>query len=472
MMRFNCIPTEMALLSLFAVLSASVLSLCDALSVQPRQSSSQYTYVDLSVNNGASVHRASGVLYGVPDVQGQIPSSFYTGMGFNYLSAGGAQDPAATGWIYGGYTTRILEVISNYKTARTYGAQFILKMSDIWGADGTQATTAIWPGDNGSYTEFDRFLAQLVSDLKANSMTTNIKILIWNEPDLGTVFWYPGQARYLAMWSHAVTYLRTNLPGVPIAGPAFANSPVSTNTWWTAFLAQVKADGTAPDVYTWHHEGDITSTLDDLQTTQPNMVAMLNSYGLTVGEFIIDEYGTSAEQVPSGAAWWISRLERYNMSGMRGNWASGAQLHDFLAGLLGKTDVDSATGTGYFANGEWNVYNYYATTMTGYRVKTTGSTDRLMDCYAVVGTNVVRILVGGRVITGTYELVIENLSSLGLATSGTITVHTYQFAYAGVYVASPVTDLGTYAHTYTGNTLSLPIYQTSTTTTWAFEFPF
>ncbi|KAG8995203.1 hypothetical protein FRB94_009341 [Tulasnella sp. JGI-2019a] len=345
-------------------------------------------------------------------------------MGFNYLSAGGAQDPAATGWIYGGYTTRILEVISNYKTARTYGAQFILKMSDIWGADGTQATTAIWPGDNGSYTEFDRFLAQLVSDLKANSMTTNIKILIWNEPDLGTVFWYPGQARYLAMWSHAVTYLRTNLPGVPIAGPAFANSPVSTNTWWTAFLAQVKADGTAPDVYTWHHEGDITSTLDDLQTTQPNMVAMLNSYGLTVGEFIIDEYGTSAEQVPSGAAWWISRLERYNMSGMRGNWASGAQLHDFLAGLLGKTDVDSATGTGYFANG------------------------------------------------GTYELVIENLSSLGLATSGTITVHTYQFAYAGVYVASPVTDLGTYAHTYTGNTLSLPIYQTSTTTTWAFEFPF
>lgn len=64
-----------------------------------------------------------GVLYGVPDVQGQIPASFYTGedpskpkssilfmpslptgMGFSYLSAGAAQDPTATGWIYGGYT--------------------------------------------------------------------------------------------------------------------------------------------------------------------------------------------------------------------------------------------------------------------------------------------------------------------------------------------------------------------------------
>lgn len=139
---------------------------------------------------------------------------------------------------------------------------------------------------------------------------------------------------------------------------------------------------------------------------------------------VIDEYGTSAEEVPGGSAWWISRLERYNMYGLRGNWASGAQLHDFLAGLLGKTDVTSTTGTGYYANGgkalfsstvlasfslfsqldcfcsDWNVYQYYATQMTGYRVATTGSTDRLMDCYAVVGSGIVRILVGGRQIIG------------------------------------------------------------------------
>lgn len=66
---------------------------------------------------------------------------------------------------------------------------------------------------------------------------------------------------------------------------------------------------------------------------------------------VIDEYGTVAEEVPGGSAWWISRLERYNMYGLRGNWASGAQLHDFLAGLLGKTDVTSATGAGYYPNG-------------------------------------------------------------------------------------------------------------------------
>lgn len=123
------------------------------------------------------------------------------------------------------------------------------------------------------------------------------------------------------------------------------------------------------------------------------------------------------------------------MYGLRGNWASGAQLQDFLAGLLGKTNVNSVTGTGYYANGgmlfpwldlkhrvadyrlhyvvifviDWNVYHYYATAMTGYRVQTTGSTDRLMDCYAVVGTNIVRVLVGGRQITGKASITDESL---------------------------------------------------------------
>lgn len=75
---------------------------------------------------------------------------------------------------------------------------------------------------------------------------------------------------------------------------------------------------------------------------------------------------------------------------------------------------------------------------------------------------------------GTYELSIQNLSALGLATSGTMTVTTYQFSWGGssfTAVTGP-TDLGAVAHTYTGNTLSFPIYQTDTTTTWAFEFPF
>ena len=58
--------------------------------------------VNFSNNTGTPKHLASGILYGVPDQQNQIPSSFYTGMGFNYLRAGGAQVGApGRGWIWG-----------------------------------------------------------------------------------------------------------------------------------------------------------------------------------------------------------------------------------------------------------------------------------------------------------------------------------------------------------------------------------
>jgi hypothetical protein len=58
--------------------------------------------VNFGNNTGTPKHLASGILYGVPDQANQIPSSFYTGMGFNYLRAGGAQVGApGRGWIWG-----------------------------------------------------------------------------------------------------------------------------------------------------------------------------------------------------------------------------------------------------------------------------------------------------------------------------------------------------------------------------------
>ncbi|KAJ7912104.1 glycoside hydrolase family 39 protein [Mycena leptocephala] len=431
--------------------------------LESRQSASQITTVDLAVNWGTPIHRASGVLYGVPNTKSQIPSTFYTSIGFNYLSAGGAQF-SSSGWIFGGYTARFQDVLSNFQTARQFNAQFILKMSDLWGTDGTQGSNGVYPGANGDFTEYDAYLTQLVKDLKANGMTTNIKLLIWNEPDL-TLFWNAPQAQYFATWSHAV---KANLPGVPIAGPALANMPNSGNTWWTGFLTRAKADGTAPDVYTWHHEGSSTDINNDLQTSQPAMVNLLNSFGLTIGEFVIDEYANVAEQNPSSAAWWIARFERFNMSGLRGNWLSGANLQDFLSGLLWKS------GSTYFSNGEWQVYKYYATSMTGHRVATTGSTDRLMDNFAVVARTLSASLSAGDLLpVRTYSLQIKNLSALGLATAGTISVRTRQFSFAGTQgQEGDPTDLGLVSHTYTGNVLSFPIFQTDTVTTWAFEFSF
>lgn len=58
--------------------------------------------VNLGNNTGAPNHLGSGVLYGIPDQENQIPDHFYSDMGFNYCRGGGAQVPApGRGWIWG-----------------------------------------------------------------------------------------------------------------------------------------------------------------------------------------------------------------------------------------------------------------------------------------------------------------------------------------------------------------------------------
>jgi hypothetical protein len=87
-----------------ALLLASACS-CNAVVVHgqaKRQDVLATATVNLAVPQGTPAHRASGFLYGIPDTQGQVPSSFYTDMGFNYARAGGSQLPSpALGWVYG-----------------------------------------------------------------------------------------------------------------------------------------------------------------------------------------------------------------------------------------------------------------------------------------------------------------------------------------------------------------------------------
>lgn len=201
-------PLVSILLLLFSSLSDNRAAAFKPESAGKRQTSSQVTTVDLSTNLGTPLHLASGFIYGIPDTPNQIPDHFYTEMGFNYARAGGAQVLApGRGWIFGEYPGRFASVLSNYKTARKYGAKFIFLLHDLWGADGTQGSSAPYPGDNGNWTDFDNYLTQLISDIQANDMTPGLRMDIWNEPDL-TVFWNRTQSQWLAMWDRTYNRFR------------------------------------------------------------------------------------------------------------------------------------------------------------------------------------------------------------------------------------------------------------------------
>ncbi|KAH7007690.1 glycoside hydrolase family 39 protein [Ilyonectria destructans] len=432
--------------------------------------------VNLAIPQGTPSHYASGFIYGIPDTPNQIPDHFYTDIGFRYTRAGGSQLPApARGWVYGNneFQNRFNSALSNYKTARQHGARFQLLVADLWGADGT-AKIAM-PGDNGDWASFDQFLNTLFASITGNNMIDGLDFETWNEPDLTGVFWQRDQAQYLQMWAHAYPRIRAALPNTPIVGPCSSSQPSTSNSWYAQYYPFVLSNHSVPDIYCWHEEASGDDVARDIQ----NNAAALSHYGLPANPVIINEYGVLNEQNPGSSAWYISRLERYNTTGLRGNWASGYSLHDYFGNLLGKpgatqdcTSSACNTTAGYWGNGEYNVYKYYNLNMTGQRVQTIGSPDNLFDIYATRdGKKSVKMLCGSRLTSGTWDILVTGLDAIGLPSAGTITIQAYQFNYVdGQFgnVPAPVNQ-GTYPHTYSGNQLVFYV-SPDTTTGYAFEF--
>lgn len=343
-------------------------------------------------------------------------------------------------------------------------------MADLWGADGTSGIAM--PGDNGDWTSYDAFLDALLGQIQSNGMQAGLDYEIWNEPD-GGLFWQRNETQFLEMWGRTYAHVRKVFPTMPIIGPCTASQPSVQNGWYAQYYPFVLANGSIPDAYCWHEE----SGGDDVATDIENNIAALKAHNLPWRPIMINEYAVASEQVAGASAWYISRLERYNATGLRGNWASAYSLHDYFANLLGKPNANDdctnlatcGVSAGYWGNGQYNVYKYYNMNMTGQRLQTVGSPDKLFDIYATKDSKSIKMLCGSRVKAGTWDILVTNLSALGLPSSGTITIQAYQFNDAGIFGEEVVVNQGTYPHTYTNDQLVFYV-SPSTTTAYAFEF--
>jgi len=246
---------------------------------------------------------------------------------------------------------------------------------------------------------------------------------------------------------------------------------MSSNAWWTGWLKQIAKADTIPDQWSYHLEGALNAVDNDPQYTNSSLGALLKQYGLPDRETCINEYAEYSEMFPSGYAWWISRLERLDFSGVLGNWQGGTVLHDLFANLLTKKSKPRDYGATDYAGapGYW-VYKYYAQNMTGHRVKTTGSSDNWFDVYGTVGDRV-RLLAGAKIKTGSYKIQVNKLSSVGLPTSGILKVDLWSFSGTNQFAVQAAPAFrGTTSTTYSGDSVTISISQTDTTTGWAVEF--
>lgn len=346
-----------------------------------------------------------------------------------------------------------------------------LLIADLWGADGH--SQIVMPGDNGDWSSYDNFLTALFNAIHDNDMVPYLDLEIWNEPDLNDTFWQRDQVQYLEMWGRGYYKLRAAFPNNKIIGPCSSSNPSPNNTWLENYLQYIKSNGSIPDYYCWHLE---LNSGDDLEYTLPVWDALLSKYSLPQKPIICNEYAIQSKQQPGGSTWWISRLERYGVRGLRGNWAVNGS-YDYFAGLLGKPGAGTSSynpnQAGYWNNGEYNVYKYYNLNMTGNQMQTVGSPDGLFDVYATAGTteNSVKMICGSRLTAGTWNILVTGLDTVGLPSSGTITIQAYQFNYAGGAfgnVPYPV-DQGTTPHSYSNNELLIYV-SPNQTTSYAFEF--
>lgn len=369
--------------------------------------------VDFKEVLGAPTYRASGFIYGLSE-DGRLPEQrLQTDIKTQFIRAGGAQLGCPNGgFVNGQYTQRWNTVKAYYLRTKAIGAKFILLPHDLWGADAV-CEVPRWPGDDGDWTEFDRFLSQVIKDAKASGMTgPDVQWDIWNEPDLLTpvIFWGRSQTQYLEMWKRAYRQVREAIPDAVIVGPSTAGQPSPKWGWFTLYLDFIKENQVVPNYLSWHQlvpDSDPQMSKDDLDQ-------MLAKRGITVEGYQVNEYGSSiSEQQAGPSAWYLGRFERTGVDALRANWGMGGGLYKGMGDLV--TDENQPTPA-------WWVYRRYAQ-MNGAMVEVIPGTK--VDGAAALDTEQAQVMIvlGSRTeITGDVRVVLQNIPPQ-LLRDGRIRIH-------------------------------------------------
>lgn len=350
--------------------------------------------LDMATADGAPTYRASGLLYGIAEDASQPPTQMLTDIKVKFFRIGGS-DASHGGYVNGNYAPRWATVKAYYSKAKEIGATVIILVSDLWGEDPAYPPVR-FPGDNGDWTDYNKFMTQLISDAQAAGMTgPDVRWDLQNEPDVG-LFWGAPQSQWLEMWKRGYQMVRAAIPNALMEGPSNA-SGVGGQTF-NAFLDYVKANNVVPDYISWHG-GD---QANDVKTVKSELA----SRGINVSNFDNNEYGAADEQNPGHSAWYIARLERGDVDGLRSNWGGpngGPTMYQSMADLTTTPD--------WQPNSQWWIYKRYAD-QTGLRTSSTPgkSVDAVgfqdadkANAIIVVGNN------GGT--TGSVNVVIKNIPS-------------------------------------------------------------
>jgi len=321
--------------------------------------------VNLASTLGAPTGVGEGFLYGLSQDGSSPAGNYLQPLGVTLMRGGGARI-AGDGWIGDGYTAgtgftaRINSVLAQAKrmTQSPYHAEYVLMLSDLWGADLTQSSSAVYPCNNGDCSNWITFIDDVVAAVRASGVSVTYEP--YNEPN-GSGFFPPLiGTQYWQLWNSAYTEIRRLVPGARIDGPAYAGA---ANSAYASWLSTAKADGTLPNVFSYHLEG---GGVDDPVGAAGEVQADMSADGITGVTLSANEYIPYGDENTAQTAWYLDRFAQSSFStAARGVWENCCTSGD-------EDTILDNTGGNQVPSGQWWAFRAYAD-LTGQLVSTTGT---------------------------------------------------------------------------------------------------
>lgn len=348
-------------------MTAAALAVGVLTSAPGHAASTESISVNLASATGTPANVGEGFLYGLSQDGSSPADNYLQPLGVTLMRGGGARI-SGDGWIGDGYTdgtgfkARLASIIAQAKrmTASPYHAEYVLMLSDLWGADLTQSSSAVYPCNGGDCSNWVTFIDDVVAAVDAAGITVTYEP--YNEPN-GSSFFPPGiGTQYWEMWNSAYTELRRLHSNARIEGPAYAGA---SNSAYNSWLTTAKADGTLPNVFSFHLEG---GGVDDPVAASAEVQADMTADGITGVSLSANEYIPYGDENAAQTAWYLDRFAQSSFStAARGVWENCCVSGD-------EDTILTNSGGDLIPSGQWWAFRAYAD-LTGNLVSTTGTTD-------------------------------------------------------------------------------------------------
>ncbi|GAB2984335.1 LamG-like jellyroll fold domain-containing protein [Frigoribacterium salinisoli] len=301
--------------------------------------------VDLGETTGDVHGGASGVLYGLYG-DGMPSDELLEGMNVRSVATkaqDGSQHPGSDA----------LEILG--PLTRTTDGDVYMRIVDWYRGFPYQ-----WPGDTPEAKMAD-FRVQLDAQLEKiatlpDDQRANLVIEPFNEPE-GNTFgtgewsydrtsWLDDPTDYFAAWDETYRTIKAAYPDMRVAGPGTSVLFPQVR----GFLDHTVAEGTVPDIITWHeltHPQAIRDSVEQFRGWEAEAFAG-SAYAGRETPININEYAFNYHtSVPGQMVQWMSAIEDSKVDAMIAFWNINGNLSD--------SAVQSDR-----ANGQWWLYNAYA----------------------------------------------------------------------------------------------------------------